>query len=112
MLMFMCCIRLLHAFALPLHSQAGEDPNAPNFLVTAKQLLQTPAFLPPLAAFVASIGVSNVVSAFVEDELRASGFVSQETIDLAGAGFRTGCSTANHGLTNGLDVQQEANRRR
>ena len=63
MLMFMCCIRLLHAFALPLHSQAGEDPNAPNFLVTAKQLLQTPAFLPPLAAFVASIGVSNVVSA-------------------------------------------------
>ena len=69
-------------------TQAGEDPNAPNFLVTAKQLLQTPGFLPPLVAFVASIGVSNVVSAFVEDELRASGFVSQETIDLAGAGFQ------------------------
>ena len=67
--------------------EANSD-DAPNFLDTAKQLLTTPGFLPPLIAFVASIGISNVVSAFVADELRASGFVEQGTIDLAGAGFQ------------------------
>lgn len=65
-----------------------KDADAPNFLVTAGELLKTPGFLPPLVAFVASIGISNVVSAFVGDELRASGFVEQGTIDLAGAGFQ------------------------
>ena len=50
-------------------------------------MLNTPGFLPPLVAFVASIGISNVVSAFVADELRASGFVEQG-VDLAGAGFQ------------------------
>ena len=59
-----------------------------NFLVTARQLLATPGFLAPLVAFVASIGISNVVSAFVEGELLGAGFVNQETIDLAGAGFQ------------------------
>ena len=33
-------------------------------------------FLPPLCAFVASIGISNVVSAFVESSLRTSGIAS------------------------------------
>jgi MFS family permease len=67
--------------------KAEADPNAPppeNFLVTARKLLATPGFLPPLCAFVASIGVSNVVSAFIEDSLHHAGFVEQQTIDLAG----------------------------
>jgi len=69
---------------------AAEESEAPpeNFLVTARQLLQTPGFLPPLCAFVGSIAISNVVSAFVEETLTNAGFASQATIDYAGAGFQ------------------------
>merc|ERR1711972_54703 len=51
-------------------------------------LLATPGFVQPLIAFVASIAVSNVVSAFIEETLKSSGIVEQNTIDLAGAGFQ------------------------
>jgi hypothetical protein len=44
----------------------GEGLNADNFFTTAGQLLRQPAFLCPLVAFVASISISNVVSAFLE----------------------------------------------
>lgn len=60
----------------------------PNFLSTARTLLAIPGFLQPLVAFVASIAVSNVVSAFVKDTLVSSGMTSQTTINLAGAGFQ------------------------
>ena len=42
----------------------------------------------PLAAFVASIGVTNVVSAFTEESLNRSGIMDPRTVDLAGAGFQ------------------------
>jgi hypothetical protein len=39
-------------------------------------------------AFVASIGVTNVVSAFTETTLHRAGMVDQLTVDLCGAGFQ------------------------
>mmetsp|Transcript_50821 Transcript_50821/g.115420 ORF Transcript_50821/g.115420 Transcript_50821/m.115420 type:complete len:83 (+) Transcript_50821:587-835(+) len=42
----------------------------------------------PLAAFVTSIGVTNVVSEFTEQTLQRAGIVDQLTIDLCGAGFQ------------------------
>ena len=42
----------------------------------------------PLAAFVTSIGVTNVVSAFTEATLHRAGFFDQMGIDLTGAGFQ------------------------
>jgi FLVCR family feline leukemia virus subgroup C receptor-related protein len=70
--------------------RAVADGNGPptNLFETGGQLLKTPGFLQPLAAFVASIGVSNVVSNFVEDELQNAGFLDQNVIDVAGAGFQ------------------------
>jgi hypothetical protein len=42
----------------------------------------------PLAAFVTSIGVTNVVSAFTETTLHRAGMMDQLTVDLCGAGFQ------------------------
>ena len=42
----------------------------------------------PLAAFVTSIGVTNVVSAFTEATLHRAGFYDQMGIDLTGAAFQ------------------------
>jgi len=47
-----------------------------------------PGFTRALCAFVVSIGVSNVLSAFIEEILIGVGITGQETIDLAGAGFQ------------------------
>ena len=74
--------------AARLAEQEAGTQNDENFLVVARQLLRTPGFLPPLCAFVASIGISNVVSAFVDESLKGSGFTNQATIDLVGAGFQ------------------------
>ena len=54
----------------------------------AAELFRKPGFLMPLAAFVTSIGVTNVVSAFTESTLHRAGFFDQTGIDLAGAGFQ------------------------
>lgn len=75
--------------AARLESDASTNLNdVPNFFDTARMLLATPGFVQPLIAFVASIAVSNVVSAFIEETLKSSGIVEQNTIDLAGAGFQ------------------------
>ena len=66
----------------------GDAQEDPGFVATARMLLATPGFVQPLIAFVASIGVSNVVSAFIKETLVSSGMDSQTTIDLAGAGFQ------------------------
>jgi len=47
-----------------------------------------PRFMHPLAAFVTSIGVTNVVSAFTETTLHRAGMMDQLTVDLCGAGFQ------------------------
>jgi len=58
-----------------------------SFPDQAMQLLQTPGFLQPLAAFVCSIMVTNVIGAFMEGRLVAAGIADQRTVDLTGAGF-------------------------
>jgi len=50
--------------------------------------VKTPGFLQPLAAFVASIGVTNVFSAFTEDGLTRAGILSSDTVVGVGAGFQ------------------------
>ncbi|EKX47104.1 hypothetical protein GUITHDRAFT_159575 [Guillardia theta CCMP2712] len=55
---------------------------------TALSLLSNKGFLPPLAAFVASIGVTNVVSAFTSETMHRAGFVREAIIDEIGAGFQ------------------------
>mmetsp|Transcript_168860 Transcript_168860/g.542751 ORF Transcript_168860/g.542751 Transcript_168860/m.542751 type:complete len:636 (-) Transcript_168860:218-2125(-) len=64
----------------------GEE-NDQNFPEQAVTLLQTPGFLQPLAAFVVSIAVTNVVGAFLEAKLEKVGIVDQTAIDFSGAGF-------------------------
>jgi len=70
---------------------------------TARDLLATPGFVQPLVAFVASIGVSNVVSAFIKETLVASGMESQTTIDLVGAGFQAAIVLGGIGLGGYVD---------
>lgn len=67
-------------------SKEGGEPSI-SFPEQAIQFLQTPGFVPPLAAFVTSIAVTNVVGAFLEQKLSRAGIEDQGSIDLAGAGF-------------------------
>ncbi|CAJ1455025.1 unnamed protein product [Effrenium voratum] len=78
-----------------------KDVPADTFLREARRLVATPGFMPPLAAFVTSIAVTNVVGAFMdlvrapnrsgpkrtEAKLQRAGFNDQMEVDLAGAGF-------------------------
>jgi len=57
------------------------------FPAQAWEMFQTPGFVAPLAAFVTSIAVTNVVGAFAEQKLVRAGIEDQATIDIAGAGF-------------------------
>ena len=66
---------------------APEDAPRP-FFETAQDLLSRPSFAGPLVAFVASISISNVVSAFLDDILRGAGFADQTSIDVTGAAFQ------------------------
>ncbi|CAJ1346454.1 unnamed protein product [Effrenium voratum] len=87
-----------------------KDVPADTFLREARRLVATPGFIPPLAAFVTSIAVTNVVGAFMDlvrappkssvlgqtneglkrkprQKLQRAGFNDQMEVDLAGAGF-------------------------
>jgi FLVCR family feline leukemia virus subgroup C receptor-related protein len=59
-----------------------------TFPYRAASLLHRPGFLMPLAAFVTSIGVTNVVSAFTESDLLRAGLTGQTSVSLSGAGFQ------------------------
>ena len=72
-------------------AEAGEPTSLLDEVTFPKQameLFRKPGFLMPLAAFVTSIGVTNVVSAFTESTLHRAGFFDQTGIDLTGAGFQ------------------------
>ncbi len=68
----------------------GRAPEGPwlTYPTTALQLLRTPGFLAPTAAFVASIGVTNAVSAFTSETLHRAGFRQEMAIDEIGAAFQ------------------------
>jgi len=73
--------------ALEKAENAGDSDKDESFPEQAVALFRTPGFIPPLAAFVTSIAITNVVGAFMEQKLVSAGISDQGTIDLAGAGF-------------------------
>ena len=76
------------SMAAKMLEESKNPQPAPNFVDESRKLLAVPGFTRALAAFVVSIGVSNVLSAFIEETLLSSGVTAQETIDFAGAGFQ------------------------
>ena len=65
-----------------------EDSTALNFPALCKRLLKTPGFWQPTAAFVASIAISNNVSAFIGTTLSKAGIEDAFEVDEFGAAFQ------------------------
>lgn len=59
----------------------------PPFLDSVKKLFATPGFSLPLAAFICSISITNVVGTFIDEVMERGGVTDQLGVDLAGAGF-------------------------
>lgn len=59
----------------------------PPFLESVKKLFGTPGFSIPLAAFICSISITNIVGTFIDEVLQRGGITDQLGVDLAGAGF-------------------------
>jgi FLVCR family feline leukemia virus subgroup C receptor-related protein len=59
----------------------------PPFLVSARKLFNTKGFKVPLAAFICSISITNIVGTFIDDVMEMGGITEQLGVDLAGAGF-------------------------
>jgi len=59
----------------------------PPFLESVQKFFKTPGFSRPLAAFICSIAITNIVGAFIDEVLERGGITDQTTIDFAGAGF-------------------------
>jgi len=64
---------------------AGEKE--PPFLQSVQKFFRTNGFTRPLAAFICSISITNIVGTFIEEVLTRGGITEQLQIDLAGAGF-------------------------
>jgi len=59
----------------------------PPFFESVQHFFSTKGFTRPLAAFICSISITNVVGAFIDDVMNRGGVTGQFQIDLAGAGF-------------------------
>jgi len=59
----------------------------PPFIESIKKLFSTKGFSIPLAAFICSISITNIVGTFIDDLMEKGGITDQLGIDLAGAGF-------------------------
>jgi len=59
----------------------------PPFLESVKKLFSTPGFSMPLAAFICSISITNIVGTFIDEVMERGGVTDQLGVDLAGAGF-------------------------
>jgi len=59
----------------------------PSFFESVKKLFGTPGFSLPLAAFICSISITNVVGTFIDEVMERGGITDQLGVDLAGAGF-------------------------
>jgi FLVCR family feline leukemia virus subgroup C receptor-related protein len=57
------------------------------FIESVQKFFSTPGFTLPLAAFICSISITNVVGAFIDEIMERGGIANQLGIDLAGAGF-------------------------
>jgi len=67
---------------------AGPRKFSIQFPATAVALLKQNEFRIPLVGFVASIGVTNIISTFTDSSLRRAGFLDTLNIDLSGAAFQ------------------------
>jgi len=59
----------------------------PPFIDSVKKYFSTPGFTRPLAAFICSISITNIVGAFIDEVMERGGITDQFSIDAAGAGF-------------------------
>ena len=59
----------------------------PSFLESVKKLFGTPGFSLPLAAFICSISITNIVGTFIDEVMERGGITDQLGVDLAGAAF-------------------------
>jgi len=66
----------------------GEEQ--PPFSESVKKFFKTPGFSYPLAAFIMSIAITNIVGTFIDEVMERGGVTEQLSIDLAGAGFEFG----------------------
>ena len=64
-----------------------EGEEEPPFIESVKKFFATPGFTRPLAAFICSISITNIVGAFIDEVMERGGITDQLSIDLAGAGF-------------------------
>ena len=64
-----------------------EGEEEPPFVESVKRFFATPGFSRPLAAFICSISITNIVGAFIDEVMERGGITDQLSIDLAGAGF-------------------------
>ena len=59
----------------------------PPFIESVKKLFATKGFSIPLAAFICSITITNIVGTFIDDVMEMGGVTEQLGIDMSGAGF-------------------------
>lgn len=59
----------------------------PRFHVSVRSFFSTPGFAQPLAAFICSIAITNVVGAFINDVMERGGVTDIRNIAWAGCGF-------------------------
>ena len=64
-----------------------EGEEEPPFVESVKRFFATPGFSRPMAAFICSISITNIVGAFIDEVMERGGITDQLSIDLAGAGF-------------------------
>ncbi|KAL9188339.1 hypothetical protein ACHAXT_006717 [Thalassiosira profunda] len=65
-----------------------KGPNhEPPFHVSVRTFFSTPGFARPLAAFICSIAITNVVGAFIDEVMERGGVTDRRAIAWAGAGF-------------------------
>lgn len=62
----------------------------PPFIESVGRFFSTPGFTKPLAAFIMSISITNIVGTFIDEVMERGGVTEQLSIDLAGAGFELG----------------------
>jgi len=62
----------------------------PPFTESVKKFFKTPGFTKPLAAFIMSIAITNIVGTFIDEIMERGGVTEQLSIDIAGAGFEFG----------------------
>jgi len=94
-----CCLAVAAGTLLQFQEKPESPPSTseiekvlsghkePPFLDSVKKFFDTPGFTLPLAAFICSISITNIVGAFIDEVLERGGITDQTSIDIAGAGF-------------------------